>query len=81
MTRIILYRVEAKPQVISVSPSAAGGYSTATEALLGGPVACVPLSPPGSMGSISTGITGTRGPVLDSPESVFTGSRKFLGRW
>jgi hypothetical protein len=43
MTRVILYRVEATRQVISVSPSATGGYSTATEELLGGPVACVPL--------------------------------------
>ena len=43
MIRVILYRVEAKPQVISVSPNAAGGYSTAIEELLGGPVACVPL--------------------------------------
>lgn len=43
MIRVILYRVEAKPQVIPISPSAAGGYSTATEELLGGPVSCVPL--------------------------------------
>ena len=43
MTRVILYRVEAKPQVISVSPDAAGGYPTAMEELLGGPLACVPL--------------------------------------
>ena len=41
--RVILYRVEAKPQVISVSPDAAGGYSTAMEELLGDPIACVPL--------------------------------------
>ena len=43
MIRVILYRVEAKPQVISVSPNAAAGYSTAMEELLGGPAACVPL--------------------------------------
>jgi hypothetical protein len=41
--RVILCRVEAKPQVISVSPDTAGGYSTSMEELLGGPVACVPL--------------------------------------
>jgi hypothetical protein len=41
--RVILYRVEAKPQVISVSPDAAGGNAMAMKELLGGPVACVPL--------------------------------------
>ena len=41
--RVILYRVEAKPQVISVSPNADGSHLTALQELLGGPVACVPL--------------------------------------
>jgi hypothetical protein len=41
--RVILYRVEAKPQVISVSPDADGSHLTALQQTLGGPVACVPL--------------------------------------
>ena len=41
--RVILYRVEAKPQVISVSPDVDGSHLTALQQTLGGPVACVPL--------------------------------------
>ncbi len=37
------YRVEAKPQVISVSPDADGSHLTALQQTLGGRVACVPL--------------------------------------
>jgi hypothetical protein len=43
MSRVILYRVEAKPQVISVSPDADGSHLAALQQTLGGPVACVPL--------------------------------------
>jgi hypothetical protein len=41
--RVILYRVDAKPQVISVSPDAEGNHLAALQQTLGGPVACVPL--------------------------------------
>jgi hypothetical protein len=43
MTRVILYRVEAKPQVIYVSPGDDGNHLAALQQTLGGPVACVPL--------------------------------------
>ncbi len=42
MIRVILYRVKAKPQVISVSPDAAGNHLPALQQTLGGPVACIP---------------------------------------
>jgi len=41
--RVILCRVEAKPQVISVSPGDDGNHLAALQQTLGGPVACVPL--------------------------------------
>ena len=43
MSRVILYRLEAKPQMISVSPDADGSHLTALQQILGGPVAYVPL--------------------------------------
>jgi hypothetical protein len=43
MTRVILYRVGVKPQVISVSPDADGSHLAALQQTLGGPVTCVPL--------------------------------------
>jgi hypothetical protein len=41
--RVILCRVEAKPQVITVSPDTDGSHLAALQQTLGGPVACVPL--------------------------------------
>ncbi len=43
LNRVILCQVEAKPQVISISPDADGSHLTALQQALGGPVACVPL--------------------------------------
>lgn len=43
LSRVILCRVEAKPQVIAVSPDVDGSRLTALEKLLVGPIACVPL--------------------------------------
>ena len=43
MIRVILYRVEAKPQVVYVSPGDDGSHLVALQQTLGGPVACVPL--------------------------------------
>ena len=44
MIRVILYRVEAKPQVISIWPDADGHHQVALQQTLDGPVVCVPLS-------------------------------------
>ncbi len=41
--RVILYRVEAKPQVVYVSLGDDGNHLVALQQTLGGPVACVPL--------------------------------------
>ena len=43
MIRVILCPVGEAPRVTSMSPDAAGSYSTALQETLGGPVACVTL--------------------------------------
>ena len=43
MTRVILYRVGVKPQVISILQDADGSHPAALQQTLGGPVSYVPL--------------------------------------